>query len=163
MLSMMRGVGQQIVARFVETFLKPSFHGDIRVFDLRPGTQSLAVVDEAVDHLRSGAPEYLRLVRENLDAVHVSRGKSNVLVPPRVFATPLHGRELTDGVCLASRLVWTARYINDRSGRAGSLPSESERRLRVRAYEHQLAFVRSTGYQPLWLPKLEYEMEGLAS
>jgi hypothetical protein len=163
MLSFFRLLGHRFAAWFVHTFLKPNLRDGIAIYDLRAGDQTLAPMDAAMEYLHRGEPEYLRLVRENLHAIHISRGGSWVLVPPRVYATPFQRREATDGLYLASRFVWAAQYLSDMGQAPSRLRAARDRQFRRRAYERQLDFIRSTGKEPHWIAELEAESEKLVS
>lgn len=153
-----RGWGQVLTSRFVEAFITPTLIHGVKIFDLRPGSQSLDPIQKAFEDLSQAKSEYVTAVRTSLRAVHISRSSSYALPAARIYATTLTGREQSDPTYLASRLVWAAEYTRLRRGRPGRLNTQEENSLRLAAIAKQVEFVESSDKSPSWLDGLKRQV-----
>ena len=106
---------------------------------------ALAALSHGVEMLAAGGEEWARLVRKEINLLALSSQGDSMLPFVRVFVTALPGRDRSDPLYLASRLVWVAAYFRS----FNELPSpdgERDRRpMEARGFREQLRFLEAAG------------------
>lgn len=142
---------QRLICWVIEKAITAQEINGIRLYDLRTDSDRppAVIFVEAMKQLRNGGKHFEELVVQEISMVVLSSFAESIAPPCGAYYTRLPGRENSDPVYLASRLVWVARFIREYQHMGADRHLDRSRLERVSTRE-QIEFLDAVGEEAAW-------------